>query len=111
MLFWNDDDEDSDDEENLDENGLDDYLRDALKHRATADTIRRVHLKAEGSMLVHDIIAELIPKGEELQSNGMESLILWNLDIARPVDVSDFFARYRFPKLRRLELAGCMISS
>jgi len=91
--------------------GLNDDLRDALKDRATQDTIRRVHLKTEGSTLMDDIIAGLTPKGEELRFNSMESLILWSLDRTSPVDVSDFFARYRFPKLQRLELTDCMLSS
>jgi len=94
-----------------DEDGLEGYLRDALNRRATEDTIRRVHLKAEGAMLMDDIVAELTPKGGELRSNSMESLILWNLDSTLPVDVSDFFARCCFPKLQRLELTECMLSS
>ena len=94
-----------------DEDGLDDYLRGALNDRATEDTIRRVHLKVEGSMLILDnIIGELTAKGKELRSNSMESLVLWNLDNTSPVDVSDFFARSRFLRLRRLELTNCMIS-
>ena len=92
-----------------DEDGLDPDLRDAINDRATKDTIRRVHLKAEGSMLIDDIIVELTAKGEKLRSNSMESLVLWNLDSTSPVDVSDFFARYRFPKLQRLELTNCKI--
>jgi len=89
--------------------GLDSDLCDALNDRATEDTIRRVHLDAD--VLVRDIIFELTPKGEELRSSGMESLVLWNRGRHRPTDVSDFFAHYRFPKLQHLELKNCMISS
>jgi len=91
--------------------GLGEGLGDALKDRATQDTIRRVHLKAEDSTLINDIIGKLTTLGEEPRSNSMESLVLWNLDSTGPVDVSDFFARYRFPRLRRLDLTDCAISS
>ena len=101
--------EDEDDED--DENNLDDDLRDAINNCATKDTIRRVHLKADGSKLMDDVIAELTAKGEGLRSNSMESLVLYNLDHTSPVDVSDFLARYHFPKLQRLELTHCMFTS
>ena len=99
------------DEDDEDEDGLDPDLRDAINQRATEDTIRRVHLKAEVPMLIDVVIAELTAKGEGLRSNGMESLVLWNLNNTSPVDVSDFLAHYRFPKLQRLELTNCTISS
>ena len=94
-----------------DRDGLDNDLRDAINDRATKDTIRCVHIKAEGSRLIEDIIIGLTAKGEGLRSNGMESFVLWNLDRTLPANVSSFFARYRFPKLQRLELTNCMISS
>ena len=91
------------------EDGLHSDLCDALNDRAAEDTIRRVHLDA--NLLVCDIIFELTPEGEELRSNGMESLVLWDRGSDGSADVSDFFARYRFPKLQRLELSNCVISS
>ena len=107
------DDDDDDDENDKDEDrdGLDPDLRDAINGRATKDTIRRVHLKAKFPMLIDVVTAELTAKGEGLRSNSMESLVLWNVDNTRPVDVSDFLAHYRFPKLQRLELTNCTISS
>jgi len=98
-------DKDSDEEDDIDKN-----LRGAINGRATEDTIRSVHLKTNGSLLINDIITELTVKGEELRSNSMESLVLWNLHSTTLMDVSDFFACYRFPKLQRLELTNCIIS-
>jgi len=83
-------------------------LRDVLEDRAAEDTIRRVHLDAGG--LIRSILDSLTPDCEELRSNSMESLILWNRSKV-PVDVSDFFAHYRFPKLQHLNLNNCSISS
>ena len=93
------------------EQSLDHHLRDALNDRATKDTIRCVHLKAEDSTLIHEIIDDLTTRGEGVRPNSMESLILWNLRATRRVDVSNFFSRYRLPRLRRLELTNCTISS
>ena len=93
------------------EGDLDHDLRGALNDRATEDTIRCIHLKAGGPTFIDDIVTELTPKGEGLRSNGVESLVLCHLDSTSPVDVSDFFARYCFPKLQRLELTNCTISS
>jgi len=111
VLDWDSYYEDNDYEDGDYENRLGDDLRDAINERATKDTIRRVHLKAEGSVLMDDIISELTVEGEELRSNSMESLVLWNTDSTTPTNVSGFFARYRFPKLQRLELTSCAISS
>ena len=98
--------------------GYDDYetryfdanLRNALKDRVTRDAIRRVHLMPTTSKHLSSIIALLASNHEELRSNSIESFVLLN-HCAPPVDVSAFFARYHFPKLRRLELTTCKISS
>ena len=84
-------------------------LRNVLQDRATRDTIRRVHLISDSSALLNSIIASLTPNHEELRSNSIESLVLQN-GSEMPMDVSDFFANQRFPKLRRLELTNCTIS-
>ena len=84
-------------------------LWDALRARAAQDTIRRVHLRARWSYL-DSIIGLLTANRGEPRPNGMESIILRNKDV-RPVDVSNFFARHCFPKLRRLELKCCSTSS
>jgi hypothetical protein len=89
---------------------LDDTLRDALQDRAARDTIRRVHLKGAGAELLNSVISSITTKGEEAQSNNMESFILWNTSWLC-VDVSDFFSRYHFPKLHHLYLCGFNISS
>ena len=85
-------------------------LHDVLQDRAIRDTIRRVHLAAKDSELLSSVIAPLTSNHEVLRSNGIESFILWNRS-ETPVDVSNFFAHYSFPKLRRLDLLNCTISS
>jgi len=97
--------------DDFDGGGLNRDLRNALKDRAAQDTIRLVHLKADESTLIDDIIDDLTTTGGELRPNSMESLVLWNLDYTDVVDVSGFFAHYRFPRLRRLDLTNCSISS
>ena len=89
---------------------LDTTLCNILRDRATRDTIRRVHLKARDPVLLSSTVAQLTANREELRSNSMESFVLWNRGDT-PVDVSDFFVHHRFPKLRRLHLLNCAISS
>ena len=84
--------------------------RDMLQDRAARDAIRRVHLTARNWGLLDCIVDSLTSNHEEPRSSGVESIVLRN-ESGRPVDVSDFFACYRFPKLRRLELFYCAISS
>ena len=81
-------------------------LRSALQDRAAADRIRRVHLGTNGSKHLSTIIASLTAKCEGIRSNSMESLVLQNY--RGVVNLSDFFAHYCFPKLRRLDLSNCL---
>ena len=96
--------------DNHDHGTFDNTLRDVLRDRASRDAIRRVHLCNEESPFPSSIITSLTAACEGIRSNGVESFILSN-DGGTPVDVSDFFAHYRFPKLQRLELGGCKITS
>jgi hypothetical protein len=90
---------------------LDDTLRDALRDRAARDTIRRVHLKGINTRgLLNPIISSIIVEGEESRSISVESFILRNGG-EPSVDISGFLSRYQFPKLYRLELSRCSISS
>ena len=89
---------------------IDDPLPNTLQDRATQDTIRRIHLRTEDSGLLNNIISPLTPTCKGVQSSSVVSFILSNEGYV-PVDVSDFFARYRFPKLQRLRLHNCTISS
>ena len=89
---------------------LDTTLCSVLQDRATRDAIRRVHLAAKNFDLLSSIIAQLTANCEELRSSGIESFILWNWS-GTPVDVSDFFALHRFPKLRCIRLENCTVSS
>ena len=85
-------------------------LRDVLQDRATRDAIRRVHLTTRSHRLLSSIVKSLTSNHEEPRSIGMESFVLRN-DSQKTLDVSNFFARYRFPKLQRLDLSNCVISS
>jgi hypothetical protein len=90
---------------------LDDTIRDTLRDRATRDTIRRVHLWGDNaSGLLNPIISSIVAEGEGTRSNSVESFILQNKS-AQDVDISNFFSRHHFPKLQRLDLQGCSISS
>ena len=93
------------------EDTLDDTLRNALRDRAARDTIRQIHLVAEGSELLSSIISPLTANCEGIQSSSVESVIIQDKNSDPPVDISDFFTHYRFPQLQRLELSSCAISS
>ena len=88
---------------------FDTTVRNALRYRATCDTIRRVHLVAGGPRFQSSVIASLTSNSEGLRSNSMVSFILRN-ESDTLVDLSDLFASYRFPKLQRLDLVNCKIS-
>jgi hypothetical protein len=79
--------------------GLDEALRDALRDRAARNVIRKIHLKSNNREVLTAIISSLIPEGEDVRASNIESIVLSN------VDVSDLFARHRFPKLRNLYLS------
>ena len=93
----------------LDGNPHDDHLdRDLhkiLQGRATRDTIRRIYLKANAEILLSSIISSLTVNCEEFQSNSLESFTLLHDGIV-PVDLTNFFAHCRFPKLQHLEFSG-----
>jgi len=88
---------------------LDITLRDTLRDRAIRDSIRRVHLRASDSELLRSILSSLTVDGEGFKSNSVESFTIIAFSGAQ-LDISDFFARYNFPKLQHLELAGCTIT-
>lgn len=87
-------------------------LRDALRDRAARDLIRRVYLCIEDSAL-YSITSAITTGGGEIQQTNLESFEVHHLlGFGSTVDLSDFFSRYRFPKLRRIGLSGhCSISS
>ena len=84
-------------------------LRNTLRNHAIRDTIRRIHLRAVDSKLLSSIISSLTADSEEPRSISVESFIL-RKEGSGSVEISDFFARYRFPKLQHLELSRCTIS-
>ena len=75
-------------------------LRDALRDRAASDSIRSVHLQGWDTDLVRSVLSSLTPDGEGVRCSSIESLILEYSHL----DVSDFLAHNRFPKLRNLRL-------
>ncbi|KAF9778342.1 hypothetical protein BJ322DRAFT_494618 [Thelephora terrestris] len=89
------------------DDGLGDSLLNALQDRAARDTIRRVHLSTSSGFL--GSILSLLASCDGIRTSSVESVFLWAGE--DPLDVSDFLACYRFPKLRRLELRNLTISS
>jgi len=90
---------------------LDNTICDALRDHAARDAIRRVHLWSQEAALLGSIISPLTSTGEGVRSISVESFILQSHVGSPPVDVSDFLAHYRFPRLQRLELDNCAITS
>lgn len=85
-------------------NGL---LREALQDRAARDTIWRVCLAGGDYGLMNSVISSITTSGEGIQTNGVESFTLRAVhDSESVVELSDFFARYNFPKLQELQLSG-----
>ena len=85
-------------------------LSDVLQDRVNRDTIRRIHLKANDSELLRCIIPSLIVTWNEPRPNSVESFVLQN-DGGGLVDITYFFSRSHFPRLQRLKLFDCGISS
>ena len=85
-------------------------LFNVLQDRASRGTVRRVHLRSDDTRLLNTILSSLTSGREGIQSNRMESFLLWNWD-QRSMDVSKFFTHHYFPKLQRLCLINCTISS
>ena len=75
-------------------------LRDAVRDRAARGLIRSVHFQNKRTKVLTSILPSLIPDGEGIQSSSIESIHL------RHVDVSEFFARCRFPQLWYLHLSS-----
>ncbi|KAF9785010.1 hypothetical protein BJ322DRAFT_1210989 [Thelephora terrestris] len=91
---------------------LNDSLKNALQDRAARDTIRRIHLTANDSELLDSIISPLAScESDGIRSSGVQSIILSDDSDYTSVNISDFFARHRFPELRCLQLENCTISS
>jgi hypothetical protein len=86
---------------NRGDRGVDGALRDAIRGRAARNVIRKVHLKSNNKEDLTAIISSLIPEGEDVRPSSIESIVLSG------ADVSDLFARHRFPKLRNL----CLLDS
>ena len=85
-------------------------LQGVVRSRVTQDTIRQVHLRSYNYETLTVIISSLTPNDEGGQNENIESIV-WGYGGLIPVDVSDFFARSRLPRLRLLELGGAFCVS
>ena len=84
---------------------FDKSLQDAVGNRVVQDTIRKVHLKSRDCGTLTSIVSSLTPKGEGCRNENVESIVLKNKG-STSVDVSNFFARSRLPRLSLLDLSG-----
>ena len=84
-------------------------LKDALRDRATRDTIRQVHLWGFQESPLSSIISLLTPVEEGVQRRSIESIDLRQWGEEDFSDLSDFFARICLPKLRSLLLHGALV--
>ena len=72
-------------------------LRDALRDRAACDSMRSLHLRTEERALPTHILSKLTPDDEDVRGSSIELITsTWMLTS---------FLRYRFPKLRYLDLS------
>jgi hypothetical protein len=81
-----------------------------LQDHAARDNIRWIHLSAESSGTLNSIISSLTAC-DGIRCSSVESVIIRYRDERESPVVSDFLAYPRFPKLRRLALQSCTISS
>jgi hypothetical protein len=98
------------DEGKLEGETLNTSLQNALRDRASRDTIQLVHLRAGDRELLNSILCALTSDGKEVRRSSVGSVILQNED-TDSVDASRFLAYNRFPRLRHLDLTNCTISS
>jgi hypothetical protein len=94
---------------------VDEPLQCALRSRALQDTIRQFHLFGYRNIaqpvvprILQPIISSLTSDSEGVRYSSIESIDLRHPE-ASSLDVSDFFTRYRLPKLRSLFLHGTFI--
>jgi hypothetical protein len=82
---------------------FDEPLQEVLRDHVARDTIRSVLIQGPylgHATLLASVISSLTPDCEDVQRSSIESISLGD------EDVSNFFARYHFPKLRDLHLSG-----
>ena len=70
------------------------------------DTVRQIHLSGTDSRILRPVILSLTPDGEGVRHNSIESIDLRARRFT--LDVSNFFARHRLPRLRSLFLHGTL---
>ena len=82
-------------------------LREALQDRAARDLIQRVSFVGIEAETLKPVISAITVPGEEIQSISLESFEVHGKhhNWTHWVELSNFFARYRFPKLQHLEIS------
>lgn len=85
-------------------------LLNVLQDRATRDTIQRIHLRAQNARVLRSIVSHLIVACDGIRSNRVASFVLYDRNDLL-VDVSNLFVQCRVPKLQRVVLYNCTISS
>ena len=95
----------------LEKTTLDNSLQNALRDSTTRGNVRSIHLVSGDSELLGSIISLLTPNREEILPSDTRSILVLDESRDSPVDVSEFLTYNRFPKLQRLLLDGCIISS
>jgi len=78
---------------------FDESLQDVLRGHAARGALLQVHIWGISGIPLSLIISLLTPGGEGVRYSSIESIDL-RLGEGITLDVSNFFARYRFPKLR-----------
>jgi len=88
---------------------FDESLQAAVKGRVIQGTIQQVHLKSDDRDILSSIIASLAPDDDSARIANIESIVWENRGL--PLDISEFLARSRLPKLRLLALDGDFLIS
>ena len=85
---------------------LDERLWDALRGRAARGSIGQIELHGN-PVLINSVISSITASGERTRPISLESFTLCSSSQAEPtIELSGFFACYRFPELWRLQLLG-----
>ena len=93
------------------EGALDENLQNSLRDRTARGKIRKIHVISKDSELLSSLISSLTPNCEVTPPSGAQTVIVMDENTDSPVNVSEFLARNRFPRLKHLALDGCIISS
>ena len=88
-----------------------DSLLNSLRDRASRDNIQCIHLSSVDPPLLGSILAQLNADCDGIRTSSVESVVVYDEGDYPSTDVSKYFTHHHFPKLRRLELHQCDITS